>query len=130
MDKVLKINGFQLSKIIMGKTLTVSEMHALLRYTDPNYDPGSLAGALKVLKSSCNCHMEVFRSGCTYSYHLISVNARFYKRSVAATKRKKNASQKTRLSFSEAEKAFIQRANEFDRLLRSVRTSPSGNLVG
>lgn len=58
-----KITGAELAKLMMGKTLTVPDMHALLREAHPGYDPKSLRVALKTLEGSPNCCMETSLRG-------------------------------------------------------------------
>ncbi|WP_156085421.1 MULTISPECIES: hypothetical protein [Pantoea] len=57
MGKLTKITGAELAKLILGKTLTVSDMHVLLRKARSGYDPESLWVAHKVLKGLPSCRM-------------------------------------------------------------------------
>lgn len=116
-----KITGAELAKLILGKTLTVPDMHALLREAHPGYDPESLWVALKVLKGSPNCRIETSLRGRHRTYSLRSVSERFYERSAAVNQRTGMGKSRMPLRFSEAEMAYITRFNEFDRLLRAVR---------
>lgn len=121
MGKLTKITGAQLAKLILGKTLTVPDMHALLRETYPGYDPESLWVALKVLKGSPSCQLETSLRGKHRAYHLRSVSERFYERSAAVTGRSTEGKSRLPVRFCEAELAYINRFNEFDRLLRAAR---------
>lgn len=121
MGKLTKITGAELAKIILGKTLTVPDMHALLRKAHPGYDPESLWVALKTLEGSPNCRMETSRCGQYRAYCLRSVSDRFYERSAAVTGRSAEGKSRMPIRFSEAELAYITRYNEFDRLLRAAR---------
>ncbi|WP_277973182.1 hypothetical protein [Pantoea agglomerans] len=121
MGKLTKITGAELAKIILGKTLTVPDMHALLRKAHPEYDPESLWVALKTLESSPNCRMDTSRRGQYRAYCLRSVSDRFYERSAAVTGRSAEGKSRMPIRFSEAELAYITRYNEFDRLLRAAR---------
>lgn len=116
-----KITGAELAKLILGKTLTVPDMHALLRQAYPGYDPESLWVALKTLKGSPNCRMETSLRGQHRAYCLHSVSDRFYERSVAVNRRTVSGKSRMPIRFSEAELAYITRYNEFDRLLRAAR---------
>ncbi len=122
MGKLTKITGAELAKIILGKTLTVPDMHALLRKAHPEYDPECLWIALKTLEGSPNCRMETSLRGTHRAYHLHSVSDRFFERSVVVNRRTVAGKSRALLSFSEAELAYITRYNEFDRLLRAART--------
>lgn len=121
MGKATKITGAELAKIMLGKTLTVPEMHALLREVKPGYDPESLWVALKVLKGSPNCRLETSLRGKHRAYHLLSISERFYERSAAVTGRSAEGKSRMPVRFCEAELAYIIRFNEFDRLLRAAR---------
>ncbi|MBD8129017.1 hypothetical protein IFU23_05840 [Pantoea agglomerans] len=121
MGRPTKITGADLAKLMLGKTLTVPDMHALLRETYPDYDPESLWVALKVLKGSPNCRLETSLRGKHRAYHLRSVSERFYERSAAVTGRSSGGKSRLPTRFSEAEMAYITRYNEFDRLLRAAR---------
>lgn len=116
-----KITGAELAKLILGKTLTVPDMHVLLHKARPGYDPESLWVALKVLKGSPNCRMETSLRGQHRAYCLHSVSERFYERSAAITGRSGGGKSRLPTRFSEAEMAYITRYNEFDRLLRAAR---------
>ncbi|KAA5927837.1 MULTISPECIES: hypothetical protein [Pantoea] len=107
---------------MLGKTLTVPEMHALLREVKPGYDPESLWVALKVLKGSPNCRLETSLRGKHRAYHRRSVSERFYERSAAETGRSGGGKSRLPTRFSEAEMAYITRYYEFDRLLRAARS--------
>jgi len=122
MGKATKITGAELAKIMLGKTLTVPEMHALLRDAKPGYDPESLWVALKVLKGWPNCRLVTSLRGKHRAYHLHSVSERFYERSAAVTGRSTEGKSRLPVRFCEAELAYIMRFNEFDRLLRAART--------
>lgn len=116
-----KITGAELAKLIIGKTLTVPDMHALLAETHMDYDPESLWVALKTLEGSPNCHMETTRRGKYRAYCLRSVSDRFYERSAAVTRRSAEGKSRLPIRFNEAELAYITRFSEFDRLLRAAR---------
>lgn len=117
-----KITGAELAKLIIGKTLTVPDMHALLRKAHPGYDPESLWVALRVLKGSTNCVMDMSLRDQHRAYCLRSVSQRFYERSAAVTGRSAESKSRMPVRFNETELAYINRFNEFDRLLRAART--------
>ena len=121
MGRPTKITGADLAQLMLGKTLTVPDMHALLREMYPGYDPESLWVALKTLKDSPNCRMETSLRGKHRTYHLRSVSERFYERSAAVTGRSGGGKSRMPVRFCEAELAYINRFNEFDRLLRAAR---------
>lgn len=121
MGRPTKITGAELAQLMLGKTLTVPEMHTLLREVKPGYDPESLWVALKTLKDSPSCRLETSLRGKHRAYHLRSVSERFYERSAAVTRRSTEGKSRLPVRFCEAELAYIMRFNEFDRLLRAAR---------
>lgn len=120
MKENLKITAAQLAKIIQGKMLTVPEMHELVGGVYPGYEQESLWVALRTLRTSPNCHIETVIRGKHRAYHLRSASERFFARSAAVCSRRERGDRRANY-FTDDEMRFIQRASEFDRLLRTAR---------
>lgn len=118
-----KIKASQLAEFILGKTLTVPEIVALVREEHPGLEIGSVWVAMKTLRESPNCEVVLSLKDKNRAYHLVRVDAKFYRRAGRSIRRSEDGRGS---HFNADEPAWIHRVGEFDRLLQSARAQSRG----
>lgn len=123
MKSGVRILGAQLAELILGQTLTVPEMHVIVGKKYPGYDPSSLWVALKTIKDSVNCNLELTMKNRHRAYRLKSISPKFYGHSQRVQGRAVKKGRPCRSYFTSEEFKSIELVNEFDQLLNRARAS-------
>jgi len=125
MKSGVRFLGAQLAELILGQTLTVPEMHAIVGRKYPGYDPSSLWVALKTIKDSVNCKLELTMKNRHRAYRLKSVSPKFYGHSQRVQGRAEKKGRPCRSYFTSEEFKSIELVNEFNQLIGGARASNS-----
>lgn len=121
MKSGIRIFGAQLAELILGQTLTVPEMHVIVGRKYPGYEPSSLWVALKTIKDSVNCNLELTMKNGHRAYRLKSVSPKFYGHSQRIQGRSGKNGRPCRSYFTSEEFKSLELLNEFNQLISSVR---------
>jgi hypothetical protein len=123
MKSGVRILGAQLAELIVGQTLTVPEMHVIVGMKYPGYEPSSLWVALKTIKDSVNCNLELTMKNRHRAYRLKSVSPKFYGHSQRIQGRNEKKGKPCRSYFTSEEFKSLELVNEFNELISSARAS-------
>lgn len=123
MKSGVRILGAQLAELIVGQTLTVPEMHVIVGMKYPGYEPSSLWVALKTIKDSVNCNLELTMKNRHRAYRLKSVSPKFYGLSQRIQGRNEKKGKPCRSYFTSEEFKSLELVNEFNELISSARAS-------
>lgn len=123
MKSGVRILGAQLAELIVGQTLTVPEMHVIVGMKYPGYEPSSLWVALKTIKDSVNCNLELTMKNRHRAYRLKSVSPKFYGHSQRILGRNEKKGKPCRSYFTSEEFKSLELVNEFNELISSARAS-------
>lgn len=123
MKSGVRILGAQLAELIVGQTLTVPEMHAIVGRKYPGYEPSSLWVALKTIKDSVNCNLELTMKNRHRAYRLKSVSPKFFGHSQRIQGQNVKKGKPCRSYFTSEEFKSLELVDEFNQLISSVRAS-------
>lgn len=121
MKSGVRILGAQLAELILGQTLAVSEMHVIVGKKYPGYEPSSVWVALKTIKDSVNCNLELTMKNRHRAYRLKSVSPKFYGHSQRVQGRAEKKGRPCRSYFTSEEFKSLELVDEFNQLISSVR---------
>lgn len=121
MKSGVRILGAQLAELILGQTLAVSEMHVIVGKKYPGYEPSSLWVALKTIKDSVNCNLELTMKNRHRAYRLKSVSPKFFGHSQRVQGRAVKKVRPCRSYFTSEEFKSLELVDEFNQLISSVR---------
>lgn len=123
MKSGVRILGAQLAELILGQTLTVPEMHVIVGKKYPGYEPSSIWVALKTIKESVNCNLEVTMKNRHRAYRLKSVSPKFFGHSQRIQGRTEKKGRPCRTYFTSEEFKSLELLQEFNELIADVRAS-------
>jgi hypothetical protein len=123
MKSGVRILGAQLAELIVGQTLTVPEMHVIVGRKYPGYEPSSIWVALKTIKDSMNCNLELTMKNRHRAYRLKSVSPKFFGHSQRIQGRNVKKGKPCRSYFTSEEFKSLELVDEFNQLISGVRTS-------
>ena len=120
MKSGVRILGAHLAELILGQTLTVPEMHVIVGRKYPGYEPSSLWVALKTIKDSMNCNLELTMKNRHRAYRLKSVSPKFFGHSQRIRGRNVKKGKPWRSYFTSEEFKSLELVDEFNQLISSV----------